>query len=134
MECTSLLGKPPPPKRKKAQTEVGILEARLESIESAYSERLRHMESLLNKVLPASQVQELIHGNLGSGSSSVQATTTTTTTKSKETTSTHFQRQGPAGGAVVSTDSDFADIDSPRESTLSFVPNVDQGSTSARVS
>ncbi|KAF9912162.1 hypothetical protein EC991_000572 [Linnemannia zychae] len=58
MECTSLLGKPPPPKRKKPQTEVGILEARLESIESAYSERLRHMESLLNKVLPASQTPD----------------------------------------------------------------------------
>ncbi|KAF9137948.1 Transcriptional activator of fatty acid utilization [Mortierella sp. GBA39] len=85
------------------------------------------MESLLNKVLPASQVQELIHGNLGSGSSSVQATATTTT-KSKETTSTHYQRQGPAG--VVSTDSDFADVDSPKESVLSFVPYSDQGSTS----
>lgn len=128
MECTSLLGKPPPPKRKKAQTEVGILEARLESIESAYSERLRHMELLLNKVLPASQVQELIHGNLGS--SSDQATTT----KSKETTSTHSKRQGPSTGVVVSTDSDFADIDSPKENALSFVPNLDQGSASARVS
>ncbi|KAF9550262.1 Kinesin-like protein kif15 [Mortierella hygrophila] len=128
MECTSLLGKPPPPKRKKAQTEVGILEARLESIESAYSERLRHMESLLTKVLPASQVQELIHGNLGLGSSSVQATATTTTTKSKETTSTHYQRQGPAG--VISTDSDFANVDSPKESVLSFIPYLDQGSTS----
>ncbi|KAF8946215.1 hypothetical protein BGZ47_001037 [Haplosporangium gracile] len=128
MECTSVLGKPPPPKRKKAQTEVGILEARLESIESAYSERLRHMESLLNKVLPASQVQELIHGNLGSGPSSDQATTTI---KSKEATSTRFQRQGPPGG-VISTDSDFADIDSPKESSLSFVPSLDQGSASAR--
>jgi hypothetical protein len=88
------------------------------------------MESLLNKVLPASQVQELIHGDLGS--SSDQATTKT---KSKESTSTHSKRQAPpAGGVVVSTDSDFADIDSPKENTLSFVPNLDQGSASARVS
>ncbi|KAF9335983.1 Kinesin-like protein kif15, partial [Linnemannia elongata] len=133
MECTSLLGKPPPPKRKKAQTEVGILEARLESIESAYSERLRHMESLLNKVLPASQVQELIHGNLGSSSSSVQATTTTTTIKAKETTSTPFQQQGLAGGTVISTDSDLANINSPKDNVLSFVPNLDQGSSLARM-
>ncbi|KAG0275991.1 Kinesin-like protein kif15 [Linnemannia exigua] len=126
MECTSLLGKPPPPKRKKPQSEVGILEARLESIESAYSERLRHMESLLNKVLPASQVQELIHGNLGSPSDQQPAI------KSQEKTPTHPQRPGKTTGPGLSTDSDFADVDSPKEGALSFVPNVDQGSSSSR--
>ncbi|KAF9583730.1 Transcriptional activator of fatty acid utilization, partial [Lunasporangiospora selenospora] len=68
MECTFLLGKPPPPKRKKAHSEVEVLEARLKSIESAYSERLSQMETLLSKVMPAADVREAL-----------KAPTTTTT-------------------------------------------------------
>ncbi|KAG0203489.1 hypothetical protein BGX28_004242 [Mortierella sp. GBA30] len=52
MECTFLLGKTPASKRKKPHSEVEILEARLETIESTYSERLSQMESLLSKVMP----------------------------------------------------------------------------------
>ncbi|KAF9115711.1 Transcriptional activator of fatty acid utilization [Mortierella sp. AM989] len=68
MECTFLLGKAPAPKRKKAHSEVEILEARLETIESAYSERLSQMESLLNKVMPGAQLQDLGKTNIGSSS------------------------------------------------------------------
>ncbi|KAG0005469.1 hypothetical protein BGZ80_005441, partial [Entomortierella chlamydospora] len=52
MECTFLLGRTPASKRKKPHSEVEILEARLETIESTYSERLSQMESLLSKVMP----------------------------------------------------------------------------------
>ncbi|KAG0318420.1 Transcriptional activator of fatty acid utilization [Dissophora globulifera] len=52
MECTFLLGKSPASKRKKPHSEVEILEARLETIESTYSERLSQMETLLSKVMP----------------------------------------------------------------------------------
>jgi len=51
-----LLGKTPAPRRKKSQksqSEVEILEARLETIESAYTERLNQMEQLLNSVMPS---------------------------------------------------------------------------------
>ncbi|KAF9581120.1 hypothetical protein BGW38_001979, partial [Lunasporangiospora selenospora] len=53
MECTFLLGKTPASKRKKPTSEVEILEARLETIESTYSERLSQMETLLSKVMPS---------------------------------------------------------------------------------
>jgi hypothetical protein len=126
MECTSILGKPPPPKRKKPQTEVGILEARLESIESAYSERLRHMELLLNKVLPASQVQELMHGNLGSSSDQQ------VTTKAQEKSLAHSQQHGTTVAGLF-VDNGFEGVDSLKESALSVVPHSDQDSNSARV-
>ncbi|KAG0227215.1 Transcriptional activator of fatty acid utilization [Actinomortierella wolfii] len=55
MECTFLLGKSPASKRKRPHPEVEVLEARLETIESTYSERLSQMESLLSKVMPSGE-------------------------------------------------------------------------------
>ncbi|KAF9976796.1 Transcriptional activator of fatty acid utilization [Actinomortierella ambigua] len=55
MECTFLLGKSPASKRKRPHPEVEVLEARLETIESTYTERLNQMESLLSKVMPSGE-------------------------------------------------------------------------------
>ncbi|CAO3565615.1 unnamed protein product [Mortierella alpina] len=115
MECTFLLGKTPAPKRKKAHTEVEILEARLETIESAYSERLSQMESLLNKVMPGVQIQEHLRNSKGTAGGQASDT--------QGAISDNTQRQGTAS----TNESEWADIDSPLDGTQPLVPDWEQG-------
>ncbi|KAF9939194.1 Transcriptional activator of fatty acid utilization [Mortierella alpina] len=115
MECTFLLGKTPVPKRKKAHTEVEILEARLETIESAYSERLSQMESLLNKVMPGVQIQEQLRNSKGAASGHASDT--------QGALSNNAERQGTAS----TNENEWADIDSPPDGTQPLVPDWEQG-------
>ncbi|KAG0214800.1 Transcriptional activator of fatty acid utilization [Mortierella sp. GBA30] len=117
MECTFLMGKTPVPKRKKAHTEVEILEARLETIESAYSERLSQMESLLNKVMPGVNVQERIKEGVGSSVAHGSAAPGTSITVS---------RSQPRQNTASTNESDWADIDSPQEGTQPLVSDSEQ--------
>lgn len=103
------------PKRKKAHTEVEILEARLETIESAYSERLSQMESLLNRVMPGVQIQEQLRN--GKEIASGQALDIPGPSPS------NTQRQGTAS----TNESEWADIDSPLDGTQPLVPDWEQG-------
>ncbi|KAF9285541.1 hypothetical protein BGZ68_003767 [Mortierella alpina] len=115
MECTFLLGKTPVPKRKKAHTEVEILEARLETIESAYSERLSQMESLLNRVMPGVQIQDqLRNGKEIAGGQALDR---------PGPPPSNTQRQGTAS----TNESEWADIDSPLDGTQPLVPDWEQG-------
>ncbi|KAG0341158.1 hypothetical protein BG004_006123 [Podila humilis] len=98
MECTFLLGKPPPPKRKKAKSEVEILEARLQTIESAYSERLKQMEDLLNRVMPGATAQEL-PSSIGITAQTVASPSVSTSTAAVNTKTTTSFKQGAAGGS-----------------------------------
>ncbi|KAI1318997.1 Transcriptional activator of fatty acid utilization [Mortierella claussenii] len=134
MECTFLLGKPPTPKRKKPPSEVEILEARLESIESAYSERLSQMEALLRRVMPAAEAQELLlkegiesstaHAPL---SAKVAITTTAVSgSKGKSSTSTSDRQQSTS----VTNEEEWVDNESLQESSLSAEPNWDQPAAS----
>ncbi|KAF9929933.1 Transcriptional activator of fatty acid utilization [Linnemannia zychae] len=81
---------------------------------------------LLKKVLPESQVQELLHGDLNT--SPGQAITSQRTTSSA-----HRQQQGIAQSGE-SIDSDVAETDSSKENMLSHVSNMDQSSTSSMTS
>ncbi|KAG0017880.1 Transcriptional activator of fatty acid utilization [Podila clonocystis] len=116
MECTFLLGKTPASKRKKPTSEVEVLEARLETIESKYSERLRTMETLLSKVMPTPGGQDATKegssisvsaSGSGSGSSSM----------------------GPQGMMIdtyTNNDDGWQDINSPLEKPSPYIPNWDR--------
>ncbi|KAF9899610.1 hypothetical protein BX616_002934, partial [Lobosporangium transversale] len=87
MECTFLLGKTPASKRKKQpHPGVEILEARLENIESTYSERISHMESILSKVIPTGQENEEGSSSPTSDAAAANTTHDTTTTTTATTT------------------------------------------------
>ncbi|KAF9966234.1 hypothetical protein BGZ70_002928 [Mortierella alpina] len=107
MECTFLLGKTPASKRKKPHSEVEILEARLETIESTYSERLSQMESLLSKVMPTPGSKETKKNN-GEGSSR------------SDSKSVNRPLKGPgintsAAMDMLSNDDGWMDINSPQD-------------------
>ncbi|KAI8605604.1 hypothetical protein EDD21DRAFT_125430 [Dissophora ornata] len=119
MECTFLLGKPPAPKRKKAQTEVEILEARLETIESAYSERLSQMESLLNRVMPGAHRQDLAKLSAGPPIAPIAPAV--------PLSPRHHQ------GAASTNDGEWVDIDSPQEDAQPSVANWDRPAANASV-
>ncbi|KAG0328181.1 Kinesin-like protein kif15 [Dissophora globulifera] len=110
MECTFLLGKPPPPRRKKAHSEVEILQERLESIESAYSERLSQMEALLHKVMPNLQGQDLT--KLAAESSILSRSTAITTPTLSQ------QRLE----AALTGDNEWVDVDSIEEAPQLLSP------------
>jgi hypothetical protein len=110
MECTFLLGKTPASKRKKPHSEVEILEARLETIESTYSERLSQMESLLSKVMPTPGGQE------EEGSSSATPNTTTSATTGRAMKGIGINTSIPLMPVdMVSNDDQWIDINSPQD-------------------
>jgi hypothetical protein len=118
MECTFLLGKTPASKRKKPTSEVEVLEARLETIESKYSERLRTMETLLSKVMPTPGGQDAAKEGSsisvpasGSGSGSGSS--------SKGT-------QGMMIDTYTNNDDGWQDINSPLEKPSTYIPNWDR--------
>lgn len=116
MECTFLLGKTPASKRKKPHSEVEILEARLETIESTYSERLSHMESLLSKVIPTpAGGQESVHDG-GEGSSSSASKTTTSATAGRAGKGVGINTNIPIMPMdMQSNDDQWIDINSPQD-------------------
>ncbi|KAG0342431.1 Transcriptional activator of fatty acid utilization [Podila horticola] len=122
MECTFLLGKPPPPKRKKARSEVEILEARLETIESAYSERLKQMEDLLNRVMPGVSAQELSSGIIPQPTGSASGSNTGPTSK----TTPSKKLSGSSTKAVLSTAGTKRSSPSTMEPSERHVPNLER--------
>ncbi|KAG0042985.1 Transcriptional activator of fatty acid utilization [Gryganskiella cystojenkinii] len=108
MECTFLLGKTPASKRKKPHSEVEILEARLETIESRYTERLNQMENLLSKVMPGTSDEP--------GSSSSAA-------GQPQSSSSSSKRSAPSGITISSpmdADDGWQDMNSPQERQLPY--------------
>ncbi|KAF9998181.1 Transcriptional activator of fatty acid utilization, partial [Modicella reniformis] len=118
MECTFLLGKAPAPKRKKAHSEVEILQERLQSIESAYSERLSQMESLLNKVMPGVQL-DLVKGLPG-------PSTAKTSSVHQPTSISHSCRK-----TALTNDSEWVDSDSTAEVSQPPTPSWNNQTPSA---
>lgn len=110
MECTFLLGKTPASKRKKPHSEVEILEARLENIESTYSERLSQMESLLSKVMPTPGGQEGAVQDNGEGSSSSSKAATNRAMKG-----VGINTSVPMSLDMPTNDDQWIDINSPQE-------------------
>ena len=123
MECTFLLGKTPASKRKKPHSEVEILEARLETIESRYSERLSQMESLLSKVMPTDGQDP--NGNGEGTSSSVPSQTINRAMKGPGINTSDLPLDIAPG-----TDDGWADITSPQETTLQIETQWDREFTS----
>ncbi|KAG0269810.1 Transcriptional activator of fatty acid utilization [Linnemannia exigua] len=121
MECTFLLGKTPASKRKKPHSEVEILEARLETIESRYSERLSQMESLLSKVMPTPDEQD--PSNNGEGSSSSQSVNRAMKGPGINTSNLPMDM-------ISGTDDGWADITSPQETSLQLETQWNQDFTS----
>ncbi|KAG0264013.1 Transcriptional activator of fatty acid utilization [Mortierella polycephala] len=136
------MGRTPVPKRKKAQTEVEILKARLHTIESAYSERLSQMESLLNRVMPGAQIALAQDLNMGNGSGPglgpvLEAGTRTGPSPAPGSSVAHaltLPTTAPSGhdfqGTESSNDSKWADIDSPQEAMQQYVPSWDRSTAS----
>ncbi|KAG0085325.1 hypothetical protein BGZ92_009083 [Podila epicladia] len=122
MECTFLLGKPPPPKRKKARSEVEILEARLETIESAYSERLKQMEDLLNRVMPGVSAQELSSGIIPQPAGSTSGPNSGPSSK----TTPSKKLSGSTTKAVSSTAGTKRSSPSTTEPSERHVPNIER--------
>ncbi|KAF9977344.1 hypothetical protein BGZ65_007430, partial [Modicella reniformis] len=113
MECTFLLGKTPASKRKKPHSEVEILEARLETIESTYSERLSQMESLLSKVMPTpSGGQDSVQDN-GEGSSSSTSKMTVGVRQAMKGMGININVPMPM--EMPSNDDQWIDINSPQD-------------------
>ena len=123
MECTFLLGKTPASKRKKPHSEVEILEARLETIESRYSERLSQMESLLSKVMPADGQDPNSTGN-GEGSSSASQPV------NRAMKGPGINTSNLPMDMVSGTDDGWADITSPQETSLHLETQWDREFTS----
>lgn len=114
MECTFLLGKTPASKRKKPTSEVEVLEARLETIESKYSERLRTMETLLSKVMPTPGGQDTTKGDQGASASGSSVAVSSIGT------------QGMMIDAYTNNDDGWQDINSPLEKPSPYIPNWDR--------
>ncbi|KAF9331867.1 Kinesin-like protein kif15 [Podila minutissima] len=108
--------------RKKARSEVEILEARLESIESAYSERLKQMEDLLNRVMPGVSAQELSSGIIPQPTGSASGSNTGST--SKTTPSENIS--GASTKAVSSTAGTKRSSPSTTDPSERHVPNLER--------
>jgi len=119
MECTFLLGKTPASKRKKPHSEVEILEARLETIESKYTERLNQMENLLSKVMPGQ-----------SDPSQPEAGTSSSSSGPSKPSKIRLQ---PVDGITINSpmdaDDGWTDMNSPQERQLRY-DHWDQNITS----
>ncbi|KAF9100458.1 hypothetical protein BGX27_000404, partial [Mortierella sp. AM989] len=127
MECTFLLGKTPASKRKKPHSEVEILEARLENIESTYSERLSQMESLLSKVMPTPGGQDPTKDN-GEGSSS-----SATTKQSSRAIKASAEINISMPMDLPSNDDGWTDINSPQDKLGHFDNQWNQGVSSPMI-
>ncbi|KAI9235227.1 MAG: hypothetical protein BYD32DRAFT_62650 [Podila humilis] len=114
MECTFLLGKTPASKRKKPTSEVEVLEARLETIESKYSERLRTMETLLSKVMPTPGGQDMTKNDQGASTSGSSVAVSSIGT------------QGMMIDTYTNNDDGWQDISSPLEKSSPYIPNWDR--------
>ncbi|KAG0215453.1 Transcriptional activator of fatty acid utilization [Mortierella sp. NVP41] len=125
MECTFLLGKTPASKRKKPHSEVEILEARLETIESRYSERLSQMESLLSKVMPSPDGQDSNSTGNSEGSLSSTSQPVNRAMKGPGINTSNLPLDMVSG-----TDDGWADITSPQEPTLQIETQWDRDFTS----
>lgn len=119
-----MLGKTPASKRKKPHSEVEILEARLETIESRYSERLSQMESLLSKVMPTDGQDPNSTGN-GEGSSSSASQPANRAMKGPGIDTSNLPMDMVSG-----TDDGWADITSPQETSLHLETQWDREFTS----
>lgn len=120
MECTFLLGKTPASKRKKPTSEVEVLEARLETIESKYSERLRTMETLLSKVMPTPGGQDTTKNDRGATSGSGSGSGSSAAVVSSIGT------QGMMIDTYTNNDDGWQDINSPLEKSSPYIPNWDR--------
>ncbi|KAG0047304.1 hypothetical protein BGZ83_007634 [Gryganskiella cystojenkinii] len=135
MECTFLLGKTVAPRRKKSQkaqqpktnnSEVEILQSRLETIESAYSERLSQMEQLLNRVMPAQSQVVAGSSNNATGNSKPEAVSASPGSTSGSNDMDSQQQQQQQQNPTLVKVTDRANVTSPEAIAQSTLQTWDQ--------